>query len=399
MPDPPPRFVYLDHAATTPVDRRVVDSMLPYWLDDWGNPSSVYSAGRRARRAMDDARDRIAQVLNCRANEVIFTACGSESDNLAVKGVALAVAEQRGWKHIVTTTVEHHAVLNACRWLERHQGFSVTYVPVDDYGQVSPEAIRDAVRPDTALVTVMLANNEIGTVQPIAHVSREVKRVNPRTVVHTDAVQAGGLLPLDVQQLGVDLLALSGHKFYAPKGVGLLVVRRGTPLLHLLSGGGQERGVRAGTENVAYIVGMAAALDLAYGDLDQRVAHVARLRDRLIDGVLRSIDGARLTGHPTARMPNSASFTIAHADGESLLLNLDQEGVCASSGSACTSGSLEISHVLEALRLPEAEARGSLRLTTGIGSTDADVDRLLSLLPGIVERVREVTPGLVGVRG
>lgn len=399
MPEQPlPDAVYLDHAATTPVDERVLDGMLTYWRQDWGNPSSVYALGRRARRAVDDARDRVAQILNCRANEIVFTGCGSESDNLAIKGVALAVAEQRGWKHLVTSTIEHHAVLHACKWLERHQGFSVSYLDVADDGAVSAEAVAGAVRPDTALVSVMYANNEVGTVEPIAEIARAVKAINPRTVVHTDAVQAGGLLPVDVEQLGVDLLALSGHKFYAPKGVGLLFVRRGTPLLHLLSGGGQERGIRAGTENVPYIVGMATALELAYGELPARVAHVRRLRDRLIDGVLGSVEGARLTGHPVDRMPNSASFTIAGADGESLLLNLDKEGIYASSGSACTSGSLEISHVLEALRLPEVEARGSLRLTTGIRSTDADVDRLLRVLPEIVARVREVTPSLVGSR-
>jgi cysteine desulfurase len=252
-----------------------------------------------------------------------------------------------------------------------------------------------AVRADTALVSIMYANNEIGTIQPIAEIGQAGKSSNPGTLFHTDAVQAGGLMPLDVQALGVDLLALSGHKFYAPKGVGLLYVRRGTPLVHQVSGGGQERGIRAGTENVPYIVGMALALELAYGELEQRVAHVARLRDRLIDGVQARVSGVRVTGHPTERMPNSASFTISGADGESLLLNLDQEGICASSGAACTSGTLEISHVLRALRLPEDEARGSLRLTTGTRTTDADVDKLLDVLPGIVERVREVTPSLV----
>jgi cysteine desulfurase len=387
--------VYLDNAATTPVDPRVFEAMRPYWLEDWGNPSSVYGVGRRARRALDDARDRIAQLLNCRANEIVFTSCGSESDNLALLGGALAQAELHGWKHVVTSRIEHHAVLHACQWLEQHLGFSVTYLEVDTQGRVDPAAVAEAVRPDTALVSIMYANNEIGTVQPIAELARAVKAVNSGTLVHTDAVQAGGLLPIDVQAMGVDMLALSGHKFYAPKGIGLLYVRRGTPLVHQVSGGGQERGVRAGTENVAYIVGMARALELASAESAQRVAHVSRLRDRLIDGVQVRIAGVRLTGHPTQRMPNSASFTIAGADGESLLLNLDQEGVCASSGSACTSGTLEISHVLHALRLPEEEARGSLRLTTGVRTTDADVDRLLDVLPGIVERVREVTPSLV----
>jgi cysteine desulfurase len=335
-------------------------------------------------------------VLNCRANEVVFTSCGSESDNLAIKGAAQAAAELRGARHIVTTTVEHHAVLHTCQWLEQVLGFEVTYLDVDGDGRVEPAAVAAVVRPDTALVSVMYANNEVGSIEPIAEIARAVKATNPQALVHTDAVQAGGLLPMDVQALGVDLLALSGHKFYAPKGVGLLYARRGTPLVHQLSGGGQERGVRAGTENVAYIVGMATALELAYADLDRRVAHVRRLRDRLIEGVLACSPGTRLTGHPTERMPNSASFVIPDADGESLLLNLDQAGICASSGSACTSGSLEVSHVLRALRLPESEARGSLRLTTGIGTTDADVDRLLAVLPGIVERVRAVTPSLLG---
>jgi cysteine desulfurase len=387
--------VYLDNAATTPVDPRVFEAMRPYWLEDWGNPSSVYAVGRRARRALDNARDRCAQVLNCRANEIIFTGCGSESDNLAIKGSAIALAEQRGWRHVVTSRVEHHAVLHACDWLEKHMGFEISYVDVDAYGRVDPAEVAAAVRPDTAVVSIMYANNEVGTVEPVAAIARAVKAVNPATVVHTDAVQAGGLMPLDALEMGVDALALSGHKFYAPKGVGLLYLRRGTPLVHLLSGGGQERGIRAGTENVAYIVGMTVALELSYTELEQRVAHVSRLRDRLIAGVTSSIDGAQLSGHPTERMPNSASFTISGADGESLLLNLDQEGIYASSGSACTSGTLEISHVLRALGLPETQARGSLRLTTGVRTTDADVSRLLAVLPGIVERVREVTPSLL----
>jgi cysteine desulfurase len=388
--------VYLDNAATTPVDPRVFEAMRGYWLEDWGNPSSVYAVGRRARRALDNARDRCAQVLNCRANEIIFTGCGSESDNLAIKGCAIALAEQRGFRHIVSSRVEHHAVLHACEWLEKHFGFEITYVGVDRYGRVDPAEVAAAVRPDTAVVSIMYANNEVGTIEPIAAIAGAVRSVNPLSVIHTDAVQAGGLLPLDVEALGVDALALSGHKFYAPKGVGLLYVRRGTPLVHLLSGGGQERGIRAGTENVAYIVGMTVALELAYAELSDRVAHVSHLRDRLIASITSGIEGARLTGHPTERMPNSASFAISGADGESLLLNLDQEGIYASSGSACTSGTLEISHVLRALGLPETQSRGSLRLTTGVRSTEADVDRLLAVLPAIVERVREVTPSLVG---
>ncbi len=390
--------IYLDYAATTPVDERVVAAMQPFWAGEWGNPSTVYGLGRRARRALDDARDRVAQLLNCRANEIIFTGCGSESDNLAIKGAAMAAAERRGARHVVTTAIEHHAVLHACEWLQRYLGFEVTYLEVEDDGRVEPARVQAAVRADTALVSVMFANNEIGTLEPIAEIARAVKAANPATLVHTDAVQAGGLLAMDVQELGVDLLALSGHKFYAPKGVGLLFVRRGTPLAHLLSGGGQERGVRAGTENVAGIVGMATALELADAELPARVAHVRRLRDRLIAELPALVPGARLTGHPTQRMPNSASFVIPDADGESLLLNLDQERIYASSGSACTSGSLEISHVLRAIRLPEAEARGSLRLSTGVMSADAEIDRLLAVLPDVVARVREVTPSLVASR-
>jgi len=388
--------VYLDNAATTPVDPRVFDAMRRYWLEDWGNPSSVYAVGRRARRALDNARDRCAQLLNCRANEIIFTGCGSESDNLAIKGSAMALGERRGWKHVITSRVEHHAVLHACEWLEKHLGFEITYLDVDRCGRVDPAQVSAAVRHDTAVVSIMYANNEVGTIEPIAEIARAVKAVNSSTVVHTDAVQAGGLLPLDVEALGVDSLSLSGHKFYAPKGVGLLYLRRGTPLVHQLSGGGQERDLRAGTENVAYIVGMTVALELAYGELASRVAHVSRLRDLLIAGVTSAIEGATLTGDPVNRMPNSASFAIEGADGESLLLNLDQAGIYASSGSACTSGTLEISHVLCALGLPETQARGSLRLTTGVRTTDDDVSRLLDVLPGIVERVREVTPSLVG---
>src|SRR5438270_5902143 len=328
------RGVYLDNAATTPVDPRVFEAMRPYWLEEWGNPSSVYAVGRRARRALDNARDRCAQILNCRANEIVFTSCGSESDNLAIKGSAMAQAEQRGWKHVVTSRIEHHAVLHSCEWLAAHQGFEITYVDVDEFGRVKPADVAAAVRPDTAVVSIMYANNEVGTIEPIAEIARAVKAVNPATVVHTDAVQAGGLLPLDVEALGVDSLALSGHKFYAPKGVGLLYLRRGTPLVHMLSGGGQERGIRAGTENVAYVVGMTTALELASAEHEERVAHVARLRDRLISEITSGIEGTRLTGHQSERMPNSASFAIAGADGESLQLHLDQAGIDAAGRAA-----------------------------------------------------------------
>jgi cysteine desulfurase len=379
---------YFDHAATTYVLPEVVEVMLPFYHSVWGNPSSVYALGRQTRRAIDDARDSVADVLGCRANEVVFTAGGSESDNLAVQGVALRLRE-RG-RHLVTTKVEHHAVLHTVQALERDFGFEATYLDVDRFGRVDPEQVRASLRPDTVLVSVMLANNEIGTIEPVEAIAALCRARG--VFVHTDAVQAAGALDLRVERLGVDLLSLSGHKFYGPKGVGVLYVRRGTLILPVLHGGGQERGLRSGTENVAGIVGFARALALAYEQMDERIRHARRLRDRLVDGIERAIPGAALTGHPTERLPNNASFVFEGADGESILLNLDEAGIYASSGSACTSGSLEISHVLRALDVSEQLGAGSLRLTTGIRNTDADVDLLLETLPAIVERVRELAP-------
>jgi cysteine desulfurase len=385
------RQIYLDHAATTGTDPRVVEAMLPYFADRWGNPSSVYSLGRTARRAVDRARDSLAEVLACKPNELIFTSCGTESSNLAIKGVAFA--RQAEGRHLVTVKTEHHAVLHSFEWLERWFGFEVTYLEVDRYGCLELAALEAALRPDTTLVSVMYANNEIGTIHPLAEIARLLK---PRGITfHTDAVQAGGSLEIAVDQLGVDLLSLSGHKLYAPKGVGLLYVRRGTPLLPQLQGGGQERAQRAGTENVPYIVGLARAAELAYGELAARQRHFARTRDRLLT-LQERVAGVELTGHPTERLPNSASFVFAGADGESILLNLDQEGIFASSGSACTAGSLEVSHVLKALGLTPELAAGSLRLTTGLNTTEEDIDAVLAVLPGVVERIRGVTQA--GVR-
>ena len=382
------RPVYLDHAATTYVIPEVVEAMLPYFAQQWGNPSSVYSLGRVARRAIDDARDSVADVLGCRANEVLFTGGGSESDNLAIKGVALRQGSRGG--QLITTRIEHHAVLHSFQWLERELGFEVTYLDVDADGRVDPADVAANLKPTTQLVSIMLANNEIGVVQPIAEITSLCRA--REVLFHTDAVQAVGALDLDVGRLGVDLLSMSGHKFYGPKGVGVLYVRRGTSLQPIIHGGGQERGVRSGTENVAAIVGFAHALRLAHQEMQSRVGHARRLRDRLTEGILGSISGARLTGHPEHRLPNNASFVFDGADGESILLNLDQYEICASSGSACTSGSMEISHVLKALRLPHSMAAGSLRLTTGICNTDEDVDRVLTVLPEIVGRVRELAP-------
>ncbi len=384
MPEP----IYLDHAATTPVRPEVVEAMLPYFTERYGNPSSIYGLGREARQALDRARDTVADILGCRPAEVLFTSCGSESDNLAIKGVAYACRD-RG-NHIITTQVEHHAVLHTCEWLERYAGFEVTYLPVDRYGVVDLAALEAALTDRTVLVSVMLANNEVGTIQPIRAIADLVR---PRGIfLHTDAVQGGGALPLDVEALGVDLLSLSGHKFYAPKGVGILYVRQGTPLLPQMQGGGQERNRRAGTENVPYIVGVATALRLAVEELPSTTARLTYLRDRLIQGVLAKVPGAHLTGHPTERLPNNASFVFEGVEGEALLLSLDQQGICASTGSACTSGSLEASHVLKAMGLPTVLAQGSLRLSLGHSNDEDQIDRVLEALPGAVERLRSVMP-------
>ena len=388
------RLTYLDHAATTPLDERVLEAMLPYLRERWGNPSSLYSHGRVARRALDESRDTVAQVLNVRPSEVLFTSGGTESDNLAIKGVAYA--RRADGNHLVTTTIEHHAVLRTFEWLEKWAGFEVSYVGVDEHGTVDLAELERVIRPDTTLVSMMLANNEVGTIQPVAEAAAIAHR--QRATFHTDAIQAAGALEIDPAKLGVDLLSLSGHKIYGPKGVGALYVKRGTPMLADAHGGGQERGLRAGTENVAAVVGMAEALRLAQEERSTRNEHDARLRDRLIQGVLGGIVGARLTGHPTNRLPNSASFVFEDTDGESILMDLDQYDICASSGSACTSGTLEVSHGLTALGLTDQLARGSVRLTTG-RATDADgVERLIAVLPDVVARVRSIMPMLLGGR-
>jgi cysteine desulfurase len=388
------RLTYLDHAATTPLDERVLEAMLPYLRDRWGNPSSLYSHGRAARRALDESRDTVAQVLNCRPSEILFTSGGTESDNLAIKGVAFA---RRGdGNHVVTTRIEHHAVLHTVEWLERRGGFRVSYVGVDRYGVVDLDELERTVGPGTILVSMMMANNEVGTIQPVAEAAAIARRHG--ATFHTDAIQAAGALEIDPGSLGVDLLSLSGHKIYGPKGVGVLYARRGTPLVADAHGGGQERGLRAGTENVAAIVGMAEALRFAEEERSNRNEDNARLRDRLIEGILSSIPGASLTGHPTRRLPNSASFVFEDTDGESILMDLDQYDICASSGSACTSGTLEVSHVLTALGLSDELARGSVRLTTGRATSDEAVGHLLSVMPDVVARVRSIMPLLVGAR-
>jgi cysteine desulfurase len=378
----PERTIYLDHAATTALDARVLDVMLPYLTTEYGNASSIYTLGRHAMQALDSAREQVAAVLNCRPTEISFTGCGSESDNLAIKGIAFA--SQKKGSHLITTSIEHHAVLHTCQYLERF-GFKTTYLPVDSYGRVDPDDVGRAISDQTILVSVMYANNEVGSIEPVAEIGRICRA--RKIPFHSDAVQAGGALPLDVTALNADLLSLSAHKFYGPKGVGILYARQGTRLLPQLQGGSQERGRRAGTENVAGIVGAAAALRLAYEELPQVMPRIAALRDRLIEGLL-TIPGSHLTGHPRERLANNASFCFEGVEGESILLNLDLQGIAASTGSACTSGSMDPSHVLLAMGLPVELAQGSLRLTLGKGNSGEDVEAILNSLPGIIEKLR-----------
>jgi cysteine desulfurase len=382
------RTVYMDHAATTPVGPRVVEAMLPYFTERYGNASSIYRPGQEARKAIDEARADVAQILNCTPREVIFTSCGSESDNLAIRGIAFLTRDKGN--HIITSSIEHHAVGHTCEQLEKHFGFQVTYLPVDKYGRVDPADVEKAITEKTILITIMYANNEVGTIEPIAEIGA-IARAH-KIPFHTDAVQAGGALDLDVEALNVDLLSLSAHKFYGPKGVGVLYLRRGVRLLPTQTGGAHELNRRAGTENVAGIVGLATALKLAQEHREENNRKLIALRDRLIEGILSSIPDAQLTGHPEERLPNNASFTINYVEGEGMLLGLDMMGVAASSGSACTSASLEPSHVLLAMGIPPEVAHGSLRLTMGHENSEEDVDYLLEVLPRIVERLRSMSP-------
>jgi cysteine desulfurase len=384
-----PGTIYLDHAGTTAMDPRVLEAMLPYFTQLYGNPSSVHTVGQEARHALDDARERVAEVLHCRNNEVVFTSGGTESDNAAIHGAATALRETGN--HLITSSVEHHAVLHTCQYLE-NQGYEVTYLPVDAGGLITPESVYAAITERTTLVTIMYANNEIGTINPLVEISAAVRRraeeLGRTIVLHTDAVQAAGFLDLNVRRLGVDMLSLSGHKFYGPKGSGVLFLRRGTPYLPLLLGGGQERERRSGTENIAAIVGLSVALQIVDGEREQSSAHCARLRDRIISTVLERIPRVHLNGHPTQRLPNNVNFSFEGVEGESILLGLDLAGIAASSGSACSSGSLEPSHVLLALGQTAELARGSLRLTLGKENTGPEVDRLLTVLEGLVKQLR-----------
>jgi cysteine desulfurase len=372
--------IYLDHSATTPTDPRVVDAILPFFTQSFGNPSSNHQIGKNAERALEQARCTVARILNCKPNEIIFTSGGSESDNLAVRGVAWG--RRSAGAHLVTTPIEHGAVLKTVEQLASKQGFQRTLIEVDRFGTVQPQAFLRACQPDTTFASIMYANNEIGTVQPIAALAAIARERG--IVFHTDAVQAGGQQPLDVQALDVDLLSLSAHKFYGPKGIGVLYVREGVEFCTSQTGGGQEFSLRAGTQNVALIVGLAKALELAYDEFDARCAHFAHLRDRLIDGVLSRVPGAHLTGHPEDRLCTHASFVFDDLPGGVLVNDLDQVGICASSASACKAGSVEPSGVLLALGYSRALASASLRLTVGLHTTDADIDMAVRQLARIV---------------
>lgn len=379
------RFVYADNAATTRVRPEVLAKMISYFTEHYGNPSSLYSVGRTTAVAVANARKTVAECLNCAENEIIFTSGGSESDNMAIRGIA----KKRGSGHIITTAIEHHAVLHTVQELEK-QGFTATYLPVDSEGFISLTDLENAIREDTILITVMFANNEIGTIQPIKEIG-EIARKH-KIPFHTDAVQAAGHVDIDVDAMNIDMLSLSAHKFGGPKGTGVLYVKRGVNPKPFITGGGQERGKRAGTENVAGIVGTAAALKLACSETASESARLSKLRDKLIDNILEKIPYTRLNGGRQNRLPSNVNVSVEYIEGESLILMLDLKGICASSGSACTTGSLDPSHVLLALGLTHDVAHGSLRLSLGHDTTEADVDYILEVLPDVVERLRAMSP-------
>lgn len=384
------REIYLDHAASTPTEPQVVEAMLPYFTEIYGNASGLHQQARASARAIDEARHKVAEILGCSAREIVFTACGSESDNIAIRGVAWAQRQAGRGNHLITTPIEHHAVDHTFDQLCEKFGFEQTIVPVDPEGVVNPADIAAAIRPDTILISVMYANNEVGSLQPIAEIGALARERG--IPFHTDAVQAAAYEPLNVDMLNVDLLAISGHKIYAPKGIGILYVCKNTPLLPPFTGGGHENGRRPGTENVPYIVGIAKALELIqrYGQAEKQRQEA--LRDRLIAGVQQSIPASRLTGHPTRRLANHASFVFAGCEADAMLMHLDMVGVQAASGSACTTGMPEPSHVLTAMGVPHDLALGALRLTVGRQTSAADIDTVLEILPGIIEKVRQLNP-------
>lgn len=380
-------MVYLDCNATTPMDKRVQDKMLPYFCDKYGNPSSVYKFAQDARKAVEDARQSVAELLSAEPDEIIFTSGGTESDNTAIKGVAFALKDKG--KHIITSKIEHHAVLSSCEFLEKN-GFSVTYVGVDEYGVINLEELKNSIRKDTILVSVMYANNEIGTIQPIREIA-DICREN-KIYFHTDAVQAVGKIPVNVKELGVDFLSLSGHKLYGPKGVGVLYVKKGVKFIPLLHGGQHERNRRASTENVSGIVGLGEAAKIAKVEMAEEEKKITYLRNLLEKGITSSIPEIKINGHPEKRLYNTLNICFKCIEGEGILINLDFEGICASSGSACTSGSLEPSHVLLAIGLPHEIAHGSVRFSFGKYNTEDDVKAVLKALPAAIERLRKMSP-------
>ncbi|HOL18551.1 MAG TPA: cysteine desulfurase NifS [Bacillota bacterium] len=377
------RKVYMDHGATTPLREEVLEAMMPFLREKFGNPSSIHAQGREARQAVDAAREVVAAALGAEPGEIFFTSGGTESNNIALRGTAALKPKS----HFITSSIEHHAVLDVCKDLEE-QGHRVTFLPVDSNALVDPRVLEEAMTPDTAMVSVMMANNEVGTIQPIGEMAALAREKG--VLFHTDAVQAIGQIPVNVKELQVDFLSLSAHKFNGPKGIGALYVRKGVPLTPLYRGGGQERKLRPGTENVAGIVGLARALELAVQELPEKMSRLKHLRDTLIKGLLK-IEDVILNGHPEQRLPGNVNVSFKYIEGESLLLSLDLQGVAASSGSACTSGSLDPSHVLMAMGLDHETAHGSLRLTLGRGNDEADVDYVLKILPPIVERLRNMS--------
>ena len=387
---PTKRSIYLDYAASTPTDPQVVEAMLPYFTDIYGNASGAHAQARASAQAIDDARHSVAAVLGCDPEEIVFTACGTEADNLAIRGVAWAKKQLGEGNHLITTPIEHHAVSHTFNQLCERFGFEQTIVPVDSHGVVDPHAIAAAIRPETTLISVMYANNEVGSVQPIADIGALAR--SRGIAFHTDAVQAAGYESLSVNSLNVDLLAISGHKIYAPKGIGILYVRRGTNLLPTLTGGGHEMNRRPGTENVPYIVGIAKALELVERKRDTENPRQRELRDKLIDGVLNNIPGSQVTGHPTRRLPNSASFVFSGCEADPILMHLDLAGIQAASGSACTTGNPEPSHVLTAMGIPHELGLSALRMSVGRQTREADIDAVLEILPDVIEKVRQLNP-------
>ena len=388
------KSIYFDHAATTAVKKEVLQEMLPYFTEKYGNASTVYRIGQVSKAALDDARARVAKVFNCKPNEICFTGCGSESDNWAIKGAARA--NKAKGNHIITTAIEHHAVLHTCKTLEK-EGFEVTYLPVDKYGLVSADDVKNAIKDNTILISIMYANNEIGTIEPIAEIAEIAKEKG--ILMHTDAVQAAGAVPIDLSKLKVDMMSLSAHKFNGPKGVGALYIRSGVRIANIIDGGAQERGKRAGTENLPGIIGLAKALELASASMEEKDKKITALRDYIIKNIEEKIPYCRLNGHRTQRLPGNVNFSFEFIEGESLLLWLDINGIAASSGSACTSGSLDPSHVLLAIGLKHETAHGSLRVSLGEENTYEEADYFIEKLVGIVDKLRKMSPLYESMKG